>query len=294
MKKFNGIYSPIAVPFTEKNRVDLTGFEFNLEKWAKSGLSGIVFPGSNSEFPFLSEQEKINLWKISKKAMSSGKKKLIAGTGMESTQDTIRLTNIAADLGADASLIIPPSFYKSEMNHEVLVEHYSRVADESKIPIFIYNVPAFSGIDILAETIITLTAHKNIIGMKDSSSNVIKTSLILAAAPQFNIFCGTGGALLPFLSIGAIGGVMALANFASKPLIQLFDEFSKGNLVGARIIQHSLVTINTAITSKYGIPGLKYAMDKSGYVGGFPCKPLLPLKAEFRLTIDKLLEELEL
>ena len=225
--------------------------------------------------------------------MQSTNKKLIAGTGMESTLDAISLTNIAADLGADAALIIPPSFYKSEMRHEVLVEHYSKVADESKIPIFIYNVPAFSGLDISAETIIKLSEHPNIIGMKDSSSNVIKTSLILAENPNFKIFCGTGGSLLPFLSIGAIGGVMALANFAFNPLIKLFREFNNNNLLQAKEIQHSLVSINAAVTSKYGVPGLKYAMDKSGFIGGFPCKPLLPLSQDFREIIDKLLANLK-
>lgn len=290
MNDFAGIYPPIVVPFSQNGQIDLEGFKRNLAMWADQGLSGIVFPGSNSEFPFLTEKEKIDLWKVCVTYIKGAGKKLIAGTGMESTADTIRLTNIAADIGADAALIIPPYFYKSEMKHHVLVEHYFNVADESSIPIFVYNVPAYSGVDFSAETMIKLSEHPKIIGMKDSSSNVIKTSMILAEAPKFNIFCGTGGSLLPFLSIGAIGGIMALANFAGKQLIDLYAAFINEDLDKAKQLQHSLVAINTAVTSRFGVPGLKYAMNKSGFCGGIPRRPLLPVDQNTARIIDALLE----
>jgi len=287
----SGIYAPIAVPFTELGQIDEDGLSFNLEKWASSELDGIVFPGSNSEFPFLTEQEKLAIWKTCIAAMHAKGKKVIAGTGMESTSETIRLNDIAIDLGADAALIIPPYFYRPAMSHEVLMEHYLRVADSSSMPILLYNVPAYSGIDFQAQTILKLSEHANIMGMKDSSSNVIKSSLILAKKPAFQLFCGTAGSLLPFLSIGAFGGIMALANFAIGPLVTLFKDFIKGDLDSAKNIQHNINAINTTVTSKFGVSGLKYAMNQCGFKGGYPRKPLLAVDDNTRAIIDELLVE---
>lgn len=284
---YSGVYPPIVVPFTESGQVNIDGFTANLKKWMDQGLSGVIFPGSNSEFPFLSLEEKIQLWKICVEIVKGADRKLIAGTGCESTVDTIWLTNLAADLGADAALIIPPYFYKPEMKHNVLVEHYTRVADNAKIPVLAYNVPAFSGIDFQADTIIKLAEHPNIIGMKDSSSNVLKASMILAERPEFIVFCGTGGSLLPFLSLGATGGIMALANFAGEPLLELYNAFHRKDLEGAKQLQHRLVGINNAVTARFGVSGLKYAMNKSGFIGGYPRRPLLPVDEIAAREIDK-------
>ena len=290
----SGVYPPIAVPFTETGEIDIDDFALNLKKWMGQGLNGVIFPGSNSEFPFLSLDEKIQLWKICAAVVKGAGRNLIAGTGCESTAETIVLTNTAADLGADAALIIPPYFYKPDMKHNVLIEHYTRVADESKIPVLIYNVPAFSGIDFLPETIIALAGHPNIIGIKDSSSNVLKATMVLAEHPEFLVFCGTGGSLLPFLSLGAVGGIMALANFAGKPLLELFNAFRNNDIAIARKLQHRLVNVNNAVTARFGVPGLKYAMNRCGFAGGYPRRPLLPVDANTAEVIDKLLFKADL
>lgn len=289
-----GVFPPIIVPFTESGQIDFTGFRNNLISWGKTDLRGVVFPGSNSEFPYLTEDEKIKLWEICIESMKSVGKLVIAGTGMESTSETIRLTKIAYKLGVDATLVIPPCFYKAEMKHNILLNHYLEVADASSVPLLIYNVPSFSGIDIQADTIIKLADHPNIIGMKDSSSNVVKTSMILSEKPDFKVFCGSGGSLLPFLSIGAVGGIMALANFASLPLIDLYNSFNNHDLERAKKLQHLLVKINDAVTSKFGIPGLKYAMTQCGYQGGYPRRPLLPVDQNIKTCIDELLRKLDL
>jgi len=287
----SGIYAPIAVPFTESGQIDEDSLGSNLEKWGNSDLGGIVFPGSNSESPFLTEEEKIGLWNTCITAMHAKGKKIIAGTGMESTEETIRLNDVAVDLGADAALIIPPYFYKPAMSHAVLLEHYLRVADRSSIPILLYNVPAYSGIDFQTETVVKLSEHPNIIGMKDSSSNVIKSSLILAKKPGFKLFCGTAGSLLPFLSIGAVGGIMALANFSIEPCVRLYKAFHAGDRESAKAIQHRITAINTAVTARFGVAGLKYAMNQCGFHGGYPRRPLLPVDDNIQAIIDELLME---
>jgi 4-hydroxy-2-oxoglutarate aldolase len=179
------------------------------------------------------------------------------------------------------------------MTHELLVKHFRAVADASPLPVLIYNMPAFTGIDLALNTLVELAAHPNIVGIKDSGSNVIKMGSLLAACPDFTVLAGTGGALLPFLSIGASGGVMALANFAAEPLNRLYQAFLKEDWNEARRLQYALMDINSAVTTRFGVPGLKYAMDQSGFYGG-PCrKPLLPIPAETAAVIDGLLNKLK-
>lgn len=294
MTQFSGIFPPITIPFKENEELDLDRLEFNLGRWMAQPLDGVIVPGSNSEAPYLSKEEKVEIWKVCARVVKASGKKMIAGTGAESTAETIALTETAARLGADAALVIPPAFYKAQMTHDVLLAHYRALGDASPIPLFAYNVPAFSGIDFQPATLIAMADHPRIIGMKDSSANVIKIASVLAARPDFLVFSGTGSALLPFLSLGAVGGVLALANFAAVPLRRVYDAFKAGKMDEARKLQLSLAPVNAAVTSKYGVSGLKYAMDRAGFYGG-PCRrPLLPASPEARAEIDRLVTALEL
>lgn len=294
MVNLGGIYPPIPTPFDDQERIAFDRLEINLEKWLAQPLDGIVMPGSNSEAPHLTQDERIEIWRVCASEMAGSGKRLIAGTGAESTAATIELTKAAADLGAAAALVVPPYFYKPSLTPAVLIEHYRAVADESPIPLLIYNVPAFTGIDFAPGTLITLAEHERIVGVKDSSASVVKIASVLAVRPNFQVFAGSGSSLLPFLSIGAVGGIMALANFAAVPLRLMWDAFFAGRIEEARHLQLSLAEINIAVTARYGIPGLKYALDCTGFYGGLPRRPLLPLDAAGRAEIDHLLEKLAL
>ena len=293
MINLSGIYPPIAIPFQANESIDYDGLGFNLEKWAAQPLDGVVVPGSNSEAAYMSDGERIEVMRVCAAAMKKVGKRFIAGTGMETTAATIRMTQVAADLGAAAALILPPFFYKPAMDHRTLTAHYTALADRSPIPVLIYNVPQFSGVAFSVKTLIELAAHPNIVGVKDSSSSVTLVAELRAARPNFQVFAGTGSALLPFLSIGAVGGIMALANFAAKPLRAIYDTFRAGDIATSRLIQLAVAQINTAVTSGYGVPGLKYAMERTGYKGGFTRPPLLPLSEEAQHSIDKMLANLE-
>jgi len=290
----SGIYPPIITPFNEDERVAFDKLELNLEKWLALPLDGVVMPGSNSEAVFLTKEERIAIWQVCAIRLKGSGKRLIAGTGAESTAETIELTQKAAELGAQAALVLPPFFYKQSLTPEVLVAHYQAVAEESPIPLLVYNVPAFTGIDFAPATLLKMAEHPRIIGYKDSSANVVKLASVLAARPDFQVFAGTGSALLPFLSLGAVGGIMALANFAAILLREVWDCFQSGQLERARQVQLSLAEINTCVTSRFGVAGLKYAMDACGYYGGPPRRPLLPLGSAGREEIDALLTKLNL
>ena len=294
MVNLAGLYPPIVTAFNHDESIAYDKLEQNLQKWTAQPLDGVVMPGSNSEAAYMTAEERVEVMKLCAAVLKPAGKRLIAGTGMETTAETIWMTQKAADLGAEAVLMIPPYFFKDGMKHDVLLAHYRAVADESPLPILVYNVPAFTGVDFSAQTLIELAAHPRIVGTKDSSATVTKMADVLAAVPDFQVFAGTGSALLPFLSIGAVGGIMALANFAARPLRKLYDAYLAGRMEEARHIQLSLAHINTAVTGKYGVPGLKYAMDQSGFYGGPTRRPLLPLGAEARADIDRLLAKLEL
>jgi len=287
-----GIYPPIITSFREDGAVDYDDLEANLRHWVSQPLDGVVMPGSNSEAAYLTHEERVSIWRVCADVLRGTGKRLIAGTGVESTAETIELTNEAAALGADAALVLPPMFYRAQLTPEVLMAHYRAVADASPIPLLVYNVPAFTNIDFAPATLLTMGEHERIVGCKDSSANVVKCASVLAARPDFQVFSGTGSALLPFLSIGAVGGIMALANFAAEPLRKLWDAFHAGRWDEARRLQLALADINTAVTARYGVAGLKYAMDRTGFRGGALRRPLQPLAADGRAEIDRLLAKL--
>lgn len=249
-------------------------------------------PGSNSEAPYINDQERAEIWKVVGEKFKTSGKLFIAGTGLETTKDTIEQTLLSAQYGACATLIVPPNYYKGQMTHEVLVKHYTAVADASPIPVFVYNVPQFSGIDFTLDTLLAMAEHPNIVGIKDSSSNILKMASLLSHRPDFIVFAGTGGAVLPFLSVGSPGNITAFANFGSEPISKIMDAFAAGDLQQARKLQLAIMALNTCVTSKYGIPGLKYAMDQCGYYGGPSRRPLLPVSQSAKAEIDRHIQKL--
>jgi 4-hydroxy-2-oxoglutarate aldolase len=277
MSSLSGLYPPIPTPFDDGERIAFDKLEANLRQWAAQPLDGVVMPGSNSEAAFLTQAERIDVWKVCAPILRDANKRFIAGTGAETTAETIQLTQLAAELGAQAALVLPPYFYKASLNHDALVAHYRAVADASPIPLLVYNVPAFTGIDFALPTFLAFAEHPQIVGVKDSSSNIVKMAELLAARPDFQVFAGTGS---------------ALANIAARPLRQLVNHFDNGQQQAARRLQLALAGINGAITTRFGVSGLKYAMDQTGFYGGPARRPLLPLGAAGRAEIDRLLVEL--
>ncbi|MBU2492780.1 MAG: dihydrodipicolinate synthase family protein [Bacteroidetes bacterium] len=268
-----GIFPPLPTPFID-DEIAVDKLKMNIDKLNNTNLSGYVVMGSNGESVYLSMKEKIEL--VSKvKEYASGNKKIIAGTGLESIKDTIKLTNEAADAGADCSLILTPSYYKSKMTHNAFVEYFYNVADEVKIPVLIYNVPKFTGVDIETGTVAKLADHKNIIGIKNSSENIAQLAEIIYSTPDdFITLVGTASVIFSGMSIGAKGAIAALANIAPYECLKIFDLFNSGKIDESLSLQFKMLALNKAVTAKYGVPGLKKAMDLLGYFGGNPRKPL--------------------
>ncbi len=297
MKKtlsLKGCFPPIPTPFDSRGRVDHQRLAENLEKWQKTPLKGFVVLGSNGEAVLLKEREKLEVWKTSYAAI--GKDRLfIAGTGCEATHQTIELTEKAAAIGAHAAMVVTPHYYKSSMDHKNLVAHFCAVADRSPIPIILYNVPGFTGIDLTAETIIELSEHPNIIGLKESSGNIVKISQVVARGEKsFQVLAGSGSFLGPSLVMGAVGGVMALAAVAPYELQEMIEAYNSVRMDLLRDIQHRLIAVNQAVTARFGIAGLKAALDCLGMYGGPVRSPLAALADEKLAELKTILKEAKL
>jgi 4-hydroxy-2-oxoglutarate aldolase len=277
---FNGIYTPIVTPFDEDEALDLERMKYNLHKWAESKLDGLLVLGSNGEFPYISTEEKIKLTDFVRKNWVSDRK-LLAGSGCQSTAETIELTKKLAAVGADAVLVLPSYYYKGMMTDDVLYAHFQRVADTSPIPVLLYNMPANTGINLSSSLVARLSKHENIVGIKDSSGNIVQIAESVRGTPSdFSVLAGSAGFTLAALSVGAAGAVVALGNIMPERCCLLYSLHREGKLNEATKLQHELLEINHAVTAGMGVPALKAAMDMVGYKGGNVRSPLQPLSAE--------------
>jgi 4-hydroxy-2-oxoglutarate aldolase len=249
MFKLHGIYAPIATPFAG-GEIAYDKLEKNLEFWLGSDLEGIVVMGSNGEFVLLSPQEKEELMRFVC-AWAKGKKPVIAGTGAESTAETIRLNRKAAEAGADAVLVVTPNYYKGEMTDPVLARFYTDVADASPLPVILYNMPRNAGINISAKLAVELARHPNIIGIKDSGGNIVQIADMIRNAPEgFSVFAGSASYLYTSLALGATGGTLALANIFPNECARLQTLFDAGKIREARDLQMKLIDSNNAVTAR--------------------------------------------
>ena len=291
-----GIFAPVPTPFGTDGEVAYDHFARNLERWGTTSLDGIVVLGSNGEAAALRESEKIAVIAAARRYFPRHKK-VIAGVGGESLENTLVLCREAAASGVDAALVVNPAYYRSEVGKpEALLEYYRRVADESPLPVLIYNVPRNTGINIPAGVVCQASRHENIIGVKDSGGDIVQISEeIRNSAPGFGVFAGSAGFLLPALYMGASGGVMATANAAPELCADIYKAFQAGEHSRARKMQMDILELNAALTATYGVMGLKFALDCLGYYGG-PCRCPLPAEAseQARTTIKALLSRMGL
>jgi 4-hydroxy-2-oxoglutarate aldolase len=286
----HGIFPPIATPFIN-GKVAYDQLASNVAKWNRTGLKGVVVLGSNGEYVYLSEEEKRTV--VDTVVQSAAKEMLvIAGTGCESTTETLRLTEDCARLGAHAALAVTPHYYAGRMSETALIKHFSELADHSPIPILLYNVPKFTHINMAADFVARLSEHPNIVGLKDSTGNVIQLQeILIGVAKDFNVLVGTAGVLFSGLTIGCVGAISALANVAPEACVEIFDWVKAGDLDAARELQLKMIPVNQAVTAIYGVPGLKVAMDMVGYFGGDPRLPLLPSSKQERSEIEAILKK---
>jgi 4-hydroxy-2-oxoglutarate aldolase len=289
---FSGVFAALTTPYAHDGSVSLPDLKHNIQQYNQTDLAGYVAVGSTGESVLLSRAEMDGILVAVKEAAKG--KKILAGTGAESTAETIARTKHAAELGFDAALVKTPYYYKAAYKPDVLLAHYRRVADESPIPVMLYSIPQFTGIALSATEVAALAEHPNIIGIKDSSGNVQGVAETIAATPaKFQVLVGSAASVYPSLAIGARGAILALACALPEKCVALFELFQQGHHEKARELQAILVRASKLIVSELSIAGVKYAMDQRGYRGGIPRPPLLPLHHEQKKRLTDLLTALE-
>lgn len=275
MKSLQGIFSAMVTPFDQTGQLDLEALKTNFSLWNHTGLAGYLVLGSTGEVVHLEENEKLQVLRAARESIGSNRQ-MIVGTGLHSTNATITFTKLAAEYGADYALVVTPHYFKSSMTPAALTDYYHKVADTSPIPILLYSVPQFTGIALSPELIAKLSEHPNIVGIKDSSGDMrVLTQTISLVKPTFNVLTGSAPNLYVSLVMGAKGAILAVGNFAAKLCYEIFQAFGSKQVENAQNQQFKLLALSEQIASRYGVGGVKYAMDCLGYQGGYVRSPLL-------------------
>ncbi len=272
-----GVFAPIPTPFDDRDRVDTARLRTALARWVRRPLTGFVVLGSNGEAVLMDDFEADQVI-ISARETIPSDRRFIVGTGRESTQAAIRASRRAAEHGADAVLVRTPGFFKTQMTTDAFVRHYTAVADASPVPVLLYNFTALTGVNLLPAAVARLATHPNIVGMKESGGDVAQIADLVSGTPDdFNVLAGTTATFFAALSVGAAGGILALACVVPGACMHLFELNQAGRHAEALALQRQLVPLARLLGPTHGVPGLKAALNLLGYDVGVPRPPLTPV-----------------
>ncbi|MEJ2007289.1 MAG: dihydrodipicolinate synthase family protein [Acidobacteriota bacterium] len=278
VSNLKGVFLPIMTPYNRRGDIDEGAFRSNLRRYVKGGFDGVVVAGSTGEGPYLNETERLRLVELARPLIRTPQL-LLVGTGVETTRQTIHLSKEAIARGADAVLVLTPSYFKNRMDSAALTAHFSTIADTLRRPLMIYSIPQFTGIHMDPATIGRLSRHGNIAGLKESSGNLDFLRKVLKKAdPGFRVLVGSALIMIEALQAGAAGAILGPANYIPDVCVELYRLYCQGEAETALKIQHRFVPMVQEVNVRCGIPGVKCAADFCGYKGGKPRGPLLPLR----------------
>jgi len=285
--KLQGIFPALTTSFDYEGNLYKIKVFHNIEKLNQVALTGYVVCGSTGETPLLSVKERLQLMQWIREASAEGKI-LIAGVGAESVHETVQMANQAAEIGFHAALVLTPFYYRDQMHRpDTQALFFRAVADRSRLPVLLYNIPQVTGYHLPTDTIAALSHHPNIAGMKDSSGDLEKlAAAVRAAKPGFQVLSGSGAGFCEALQAGATGAILAIANPVPYACVTVWEAFRAREHDAARDWQSRILPAARVIAARHGIAGLKYAMDLNGYYGGPPRLPLVPPSAEAKAEIE--------
>ena len=339
-----GIFPPITTPFYPDGKLYFRKLEHNVARYSKTPVSGIVVLGSTGEAVLLSDEERREVLKCAREAAGANKV-LIAGTGCESADETLRLTEYAAELGYDIAMVRTPSYYRAQTTTEHMVAFYRFISDRSPLPVLIYNMPPATGYDIPAEVVCEVAEHPNLIGIKESSGSTEKVKRMVegtrhvkrtvkvtetfqaltprmvqttaakagASAPLtttstitvdtgmktrekevgFQVLVGSAQTFFDALQAGAVGGILAFADAAPTAVYEIYAAWKDSDMMLAQAKQQRTVAAAARVAGQLGIAGVKYACDLNGYYGGPVRLPLLPLTADLKAEVERLMADIK-
>ena len=296
-EKLTGVFPPVMTPFFPDGRIDYEGLAYNIGKMNRTKLGGYMPLGSNGEFRSLTDEEALEVLRVVIRTKSPDKT-VMAGTGRESAYATIEFTRRAAGEGADFASVLTPYYYANKMNDEALTRFFTEVADASPIPVLMYCAPGFAGgVIISAKAVSELSRHPNIVGMKDTSKEDIAVYVAAGAgaagtsADEFHVLAGSISKFYYGLKVGAIGGILSIANYLPGLCCEIQELYTAGKKEEAEKLSERLKSITERATGKYSVAGVKGAMNLLGYRGGEPRVPVLPLKPHELEEVRAVLQE---
>jgi 4-hydroxy-2-oxoglutarate aldolase len=280
-----GVLGPVVTNFTSSGELDRTAFADNIRAHLEAGMTGVIVSGSTGEAALLDEKERAWLVEVARYSVPSDKR-LIVGTGAESTRMAQRLTRLAAERGADAVLVVAPHYYGAKV--VALRDHYVAIADSSPVPVILYTIPKYMHFALPPQLVAELARHENIVGIKDSSGDLeILAGYLKAQSDSFTVLTGNGSTFKRALELGARGGILAVSLFASGLALEVYTSRSQP-------AQDRLAPLSSRIVGEMGVAGVKAALDRVGLVGGPVRSPLVPLGAAELAQVTELLRVAEL
>jgi len=290
-KSLKGVFPPVVTPFNRRGDIDEGAFRANLHRYAQAALSGVVVAGSSGEAPFLTPAERLRLVDLARQLVQPPQL-LIAGTGLESTRQTLELSQEAIARGADAVLVITPGYYKPRMDTAAFLFHFRSLADRLRKPVILYSMPQLSGVRMDVAAIATLSRHPNVVGLKESSGDLAYLRLILKrVSPGFRVLVGSALILVDAFEAGAAGAIVNLAGFMPELCVGIYEAFRNGRTKLARALEQTVQQLARRVTLPYGVAGIKAALDLCGYSGGLPRAPLLSLDSAAKRAVATALEQ---
>ena len=272
--ELGGILAAIPTPFDANEDLALDALRSNLERWNKSRLQGYTVLGTTGELVSLATEEKKRVLAAAREAIPANRT-FVAGTGAESTRETVTNTRDAAEAGADYAIVVTPHYNRFGFSDGALDAHYRRVADESPIPVLLYHIPACTGLALPPETVARIAEHPNVAGIKDSSGDVLALQETRRLAPRgFRVLTGSASGLLAAVTVGADGAILADACVAPDLCIDVFEAARAGDLDRARLLQDRLAALSAILIGVYGVSGVKALLDRIGFYGGPSRSPL--------------------
>lgn len=294
MIALNGIFAPLATTFAANGDIDTTAFASNIRAHLDAGLSGVVIAGSTGEAALLDESERSSLTEVARDAVPKSKL-VIVGAGAESTRYAIRLAKNAAAHGADAVLVVAPHYYSAVMTSDVLLRHYSAVADASPIPVILYNIPKYMHFALPQQVVMELAKHQNIVGIKDSSGNrEVMAGFAEAKSANFSLLSGSGALLQYALGLGATGGILGVSLFAPSLALEVYSAMKRGDVAAATHAQERIAPLHMKIVAELAVAGVKAALDATGLKGGALRSPLQALNPAARAEVTGLIKAAQL
>ena len=290
--QLRGVIAPVVTPFVARTgEIAADEFGANITAHLDEGLAGVLVAGSTGEAALLDEEERRELIELARTRVPSDKL-LLVGVGAESTRATVARARDAAQRGADAVLVVAPHYYGPAMTDDALLAHYRSVAEESAVPVLLYNIPKYTHFALSPRLVGELSQHENIVGMKDSSGDLdLLRQYVALRSESFTVLTGHAGTLLFALRMGAGGAILAASLFAAPLALEVCDAFAAGDDARAATTQERLALLNKEIVGTLGVPGIKAALDLVGLNGGAPRAPLLALPASERDRVASLVRK---